>query len=285
MSPLLQVLCADVVRLNSFGAARGIKHLMLEVPKIDCAPLSSSLAVLKQLQTLWVSVGDMPERQKSHGALQLTALQALRTVALDGLVPSSIRLDDKCELHVSHCSGWSVERAVWHTVVPHLCSVVITDSNLKLMALPSTLFRADRLVKASLSVENLGTAAAPVQLHCALARVEELAIHCMDLHAIVPPNVAWRSINLTARNVLDLRFEAVLSFSETTPAFSFRYLSLQVPCPLASPIVCPSVLHLLLRFHSLILEPAGASTTGVGRCFGEEPSGMEGTLSRGWRRG
>ena len=72
----VQVLTADVVRLDSFGAARGIKHLMLTVPRVDCGRLSSSLSVLEQLQTLWVYVADMHKRQTA-GALDLAALRDL----------------------------------------------------------------------------------------------------------------------------------------------------------------------------------------------------------------
>ena len=112
----MQVLSADVVRINSFGAARGIKHLMLELLQLDCSRLSLSLAVLEQLQTLCVSVLKRPERQTA-GALELTELQALRSVRLVELLPESIELGDSCELHVvTHNDCLKIEHPVWDTV-------------------------------------------------------------------------------------------------------------------------------------------------------------------------
>ena len=231
-SPFLQVLSADVVRLDSFGAARGIRHLMLELLELDCSRLSSSLAVLEQLQTLCVSVVLKPERHTA-GAVELTALEALRSVRLVELLPDSIKLGDGCELHlVTHSDGLKIDHPVWDTVLPHLRSVLLDDNGHALMGMPSVFSKAENLVKATLWVYHIGTASVPVELHGALACVEELDVQCINLHAIVPSNVTWRNINLMARNVLDLRFEAVLSFAEAIPAFCFRYHSLEVCCSL-----------------------------------------------------
>ena len=70
----LQVLFADVICLDSFGAARGIQHLMLQTPYLRCDRLSSSLSALEQLQTLWVK-DTVASRQHTCGALHLTALK------------------------------------------------------------------------------------------------------------------------------------------------------------------------------------------------------------------
>ena len=54
----VQVLTADVVRLDSFGAARGIKHLMLTVPESTAAGWSSSLSVwnsCKPFGSMWLT--------------------------------------------------------------------------------------------------------------------------------------------------------------------------------------------------------------------------------------
>ena len=85
---LVQVLGASVIHLNSFGRARGIKHLLLQSTDFHCGRLSTALVVLGQLQTLWLNDPKGPVPQPP-GALQLDALTALRTVALDGLVLES----------------------------------------------------------------------------------------------------------------------------------------------------------------------------------------------------
>ena len=252
----MQVLSADVMHIDSFGAARGIKHLMLEVPHIDCGRLSSSLSVLEQLQTLCIHVTEMPERETA-GPLDLAALRSLRYVGLDLLVPESIKLGDTCELSVSQYQGWKMEHPVWVTVLPHLRSVTLEDDEHVLVGLPSFLTGARALVKASLSVAEVGNAAVPVHLHGALARVEELVVDCLNLHAVVPAHFAWRNITLAARNILDLRFEAVMSFAEAAPAFCFRYNNLQVSCSLAELGVCPSLACLLLRVQCFSWPPQG----------------------------
>ena len=160
-------------------------------------------------------------------------------MGLEDLLPGSIKLGNSCELTVTQHYGWKLEHPVWDTILPHLRSVTLEDSDHAFVGLPSVLYRADNLVKAALSVGCIGTAAVPVQLYGALARVEELAVHCTDLHAIVPSDFAWRNITLTARNALDLRFDAVLSFAETIPAFCFRYLSLQACCLCPVLQLCP----------------------------------------------
>ena len=201
---------------------------MLTVPEVNCSRLSSALSVLEQLKTLCISVAKTPEQQVS-GALELTALKALRSVRLDELLPESTTLGDRCELHlVTHSDGLKIVHPVWDTVLPHLRSLLLDDNSSALMGMPNVFYKAENLVKATLWVNHIGTASVPVKLHGALARVEELHVQCRDLHAIVPSDVAWRNINLTVRNVLDLRFEAVLSFAETIPAFCFRYRHLEV---------------------------------------------------------
>lgn len=239
--PTLQVLSATIVHLDSFSAPRGIKHLILEVPEVHCGRLSSSLSVLEQLQTLWVAVSEVLE-EHTAGALELSSLRALRRLRLDDFVPDSIRLGDLCELSVTQRDAWSVQHRVWDTVLPHLREVLLEDSCHDLMDLPSVLLKADNLVRADLVVDNIGTAAEPVQLHGALARVEDLFLHCTDLHAIVPANVAWRFVRLTAQNELHLRFEAVLSFAAVIPAFRFRYRTWQVCCPLRISTILVTIL-------------------------------------------
>ena len=203
----VQVLYASVGHLDSFGRALGIKHLILQAAKIRCERLSPTLSVLQQLQTLELENYEQPLAQTS-GALHLTALPDLWSVALCKIVPESITLNKSCELHVKQCTQWGVEHSVWDTVAPLLRSVSVSPSNPDVMsALPSILLRAGNLVKASVKVDCIGTAAAPLQLNGALAHVKELVVHCLDLYAIVPARVAWRNVFLSAENVLDLRLK------------------------------------------------------------------------------
>ena len=167
------------------------------------------------------------------------------------------------------------------TVLPHLRSVTLEDSDHAFVGLPSVLYRADNLVKAALSVGCIGTAAVPVQLYGALARVEELAVHCTDLHAIVPSDFAWRNITLTARNALDLRFDAVLSFAETIrPLFPLPQLAGMLPMPGTStlsmwnPIFCRALRCLLA---------VGGGDSGNAGCPGAQTSRLEGPFPR-WPR-
>ena len=69
-----------------------------------------------------------PERQTA-GALELDALIALQTVALEGLVPESIQLIEGCELHITQHDQSCIEDAVWDTVLPHLRSVWLSDGS------------------------------------------------------------------------------------------------------------------------------------------------------------
>ena len=129
-------------------------------------------------------------------------------------------------------SKWSAEHTVWNTVLPSLRSVVLLIKDQSLSALPSCLLDAGSLALVIVEAACLGTAAVPLQLDRALAHVEELTVFCDSLHAIVPAEVAWRRVDLVARDRLDLRFEALSSFAEAVPDFYLRFHSLQVCCPL-----------------------------------------------------
>ena len=226
----MQVLCANVVHLDSFGRARRIKHLLLEIPVIHCGRLSTALAVLEQLQTLWLNDLKRPV-PRTPGALQLDALIALQTVALEGLVPESIQLIEGCELHITQHDQSCIEDAVWDTVLPHLRSVWLSDGSAVIAALPSCLLKAGNLTRASLLVQRFGTAAAPVPLGGTLAQVDALVVQCKDLHVIVPAVVAWRDVSLAASNLLDLKFKDVASFGSEIPKLCLRYGMLLVCCP------------------------------------------------------
>ena len=155
------MLHAAVSDLKSFGAALGIKHLMLEMSSIECSRLSSALSVLKQLQTLWLADPSRPVHQTS-GVLSLEALRSLQSVALDGVVPESIELVEGCTVSIEQHSQWSIEHAVWETLLHRLRSVLLSVDVIE--ALPSILLRAGTLAKATLLGEHFGTAAAPLLL-------------------------------------------------------------------------------------------------------------------------
>ena len=246
----MQVLGASVVHLDSFGRARGIKHLLLESPGLHFGRLSTALAVLEQLQTLWLSATKRPV-PRTPGALQLDALTALRIVALEGIVPESIQLMEGCELHITQHSQSCIEDAMWDTVLPYLRSVWLSDSCAVITALPSCLLRAGNLTRASLLVHSFGTAAAPVPLDGALAQVDGLVVQCKDLHATMPADVAWRSVSLAASNMLDLRFEDVASFGSKIPMLCFRHGISPVCCPLSSSGHCDGCSHCVLHLECI----------------------------------
>ena len=218
-----------------FTATRGIRHLELQNAHMDCRCLSSALSVLKHLQTLCLVHAGEPVQQTS-GALHVADLEHLHGMTLDQVVPDSISLSAACELHLKlHCP-WSAQHTVWDTVLPYLRSVVLWLSAHDLEALPSMLLNQGSLRKAVLVVGTFGTAASPLQLHGALAQLQELRVHATHLHAIVPTDVGWRNVTLAADNVLDLRFADIVSFAVNVPAFYFRYSHLQVMfCPPAQP--------------------------------------------------
>lgn len=159
-----QVLNAHVNCLDVLGAARGIRHLLLDSPCVLGKNLSASLSVLEQLQTLSLvnvtNLGD--EQQRASGALHLTALRNLQSVALDQIVPHSIQLPKSCELHIVQRSPWRAEHMVWDTMLPHLRSVVLYIDNHQMSVVPSCLLNAGSLALALVLVDTFGTAAAPL---------------------------------------------------------------------------------------------------------------------------
>ena len=245
----LQVLFANVVNLSGFVCARGIKHLMLLIPNPDCGNISSALAGLEHLETLWLaSFGETPQ---ASGALQLSAHERLQSLALIRIVPESISCNDSCELHVQ-LPIESMEHPVWETVLPRVRSVRLWGHSrqCRLVALPSILHKAGNLLSAELKMPLCGTATVPVLLGGPLAHVEELVLRCLELHAVVPAHVTWRSVYMAAPH-LNLRFEAVASFGEAVPAFCFRFSDLQVCSPQPSlyffvAITVPPAPHLLI---------------------------------------
>ena len=228
---LPQVLNAKVFRFDTFGRALGIKHLMLQLPTVRCGRLSPAISVLEQLQTLWLADPTKPALQQTYGALQLSTLTALVTVALDGVVPESIERVEGCELHVTHYHAWAAEHTVWGTALHHLRSVAVSDRRYVVAALPSCLLGANSLARVSLLVHRFGTAAARLPLKGALAQAGELVVQCKDLHATVPADVDWRKLSLAARNLLDLQFEDVASFGSDIPMLCLRYGVLPVCSP------------------------------------------------------
>ena len=235
---LLQVLFASTAcRMSSFGAARGIRHLMLEMPNPQCGRISSAVSELDQLETLWlkdVAGGATGVQPKTYGALQLSNFPSLRSLKLIGVVPDSISCSDSCELHVGLAVGWSMEHPVWDTVLSRLRSVYLYGWRSPLVALPSILLKAGNVTSATVMVNQCGTADAPLLLGGSLAHVEELVMHCLEVHAIMPARVTWRDVYVAATH-LNLRFKAVESFGEAIPAFCFRFKEVQVCSPEPSP--------------------------------------------------
>ena len=228
-APILQVLFASGAHISSFGAARGIRHLVLQMRDLHCGHFSAAVSVLEQLETLWLADatggGVQPH---TSGALQLFALKSLRSLALACVVPESISCNDSCELHLELHTGWSMEHPVWDMVLPRLRTVRLSATDL--VALPSILLNAGNLTRAKVNVNQCGTSAAPLLLGGSLAHVEELMLLCREVHAVVPAHVTWRNF-LVAATHMDLRFEAVASFGEAIPAFCFVFTTLQVRYP------------------------------------------------------
>ena len=232
-APLLQVLFASVGEIRTFGAARGIKHLVLHMHNPHCGHLSAAVSVLEQLQTLWLAADGGEVQRQTPGALRLSALKSLRSLVLTYVVPESISCSDSCELHLALADGWSTEHPVWDTVLSRLRTVTLSRRSPALVALPSILLKAGNLTKAVVKVDQCGTATAPLLLGGHLAHVEELVLHCRELHVIVPASVNWRNVFVAATH-LNVRFEAVASFGEVIPAFCFLFKTLQVCYPKAS---------------------------------------------------
>ena len=226
-----QVLFAKVDCLSGLVYARGIKHLALRLmmQKPNCGHLSSAMSGLVQLETLWLGGSwDVPD---ASGALQLSSLCSLRSLALTSIMPESISCNDSCELHVE-VDVDSVKHPVWDTVLPCLRSLTLFGNcvNRELLAMPSILLEAGNLTRAVVDINQCGTATAPLLLGGSLAHVEELVLDCMELHAVVPARVTWRNVYVAATH-LNLRFEAVAPFGEAIPAFCFRFKELQVCYP------------------------------------------------------
>ena len=260
----LQVLYANVARLDTLGRARGIRHLMLDIPDVECTALSSTLSVLGQLQTLWLSSHQWKPPTAGR-TLQLKALLGLKSLALDGLVPDSIHLNGSCELHVSQWGLVNISHTVWDTVLPHLRSVTLRDDGYEMTSLPSILRNASNLTRAAIHVRDVGTSGAPLLLDGALAGVVDLSVLCTGgLHAVVPADVTWRHVSLNAFNTLALRFEDLLSFAEGAPAFCFSWGHLGSQ-------VCPDPVGILSAGNKSapdLLCAAGVMALSVGRCPG-----------------
>ena len=135
---------------------------MLEVPNPKCQHISAAMSGLEQLETLWLA--DPGMTPQASGALQLSALQSLCSLALTGVVPESITCNDSCELHVV-MDVESMEHPVWDSVLPHVRSVRLSGySTHDPVALPGILLNASNLTRAAVSVNQCGTATAPLLL-------------------------------------------------------------------------------------------------------------------------
>ena len=226
------MLFASGAHISSFGAARGIKHLVLKMRDPHCGYLSSAMSVLEQLETLWLAdaTGRKVQQQQTSGGLQLSALRNLRSTMLESIVPESISCSNSCELHVDLEGVWSMEHPIWDTVLSHLRSVTLRGRSCDMVALPSILLKAGNLTRVNVMLKQCGTASAPLLLGGSLAHVEELVLDCVELHVVVPAHVTWRNIWVTTAH-LNLRFEAVAFFGEAIPAFCIEFKTLQVCFP------------------------------------------------------
>ena len=266
------MLHANVVCLDTFGRARGIRHLILRIPGVDCTRITSTVSALKQLQTMWLA--DTNSRVRTSGILQLDALSSLQSLALDGVVPDSIHLHASCKLHLRF-DQWGIIQTVWDTVLPNLRSVKLSDSSCVIRSLPSMLRKADNLVRAAVLCKQFGSESAPLLLHGALAGVRALVVHSTDLHVVVPPNVLWRHVSLEAKRMLGLRFESLPSFVEHIPSFCFRCRYLVHPvCPgslcfrTAAPWSLPPNCTLCgTGFTAVTCSYPGTEVSGVERAF------------------
>lgn len=276
---LLQVLSATGFHISSFGAAWGIKHLALQIPNPHCGHISAAMSGLEQLETLWLAtVDEMPIVTE---ALQLCALQSLRSLALASAVPESISCSDSCELHLD-LDNKSMEHAahpVWETVLPHLRSVALNGYSHELVVPPSVLLKAGNLCRADVTLRRCGTANAPLLLAGSLAHVDTLVISCGELHAIVPAHVTWRNVHMAAKD-LNLRFEAVTSLGRLSrPSAS---ASKTCRCATAN-LACTCHGHHNLSCTELPNVSAGHSSVQIGCCPGEEAPRLGWIHRRGWR--
>ena len=160
-----------------------------------------------------------------------------------------------------------------HSIAPSAVSDAVRVSA-DLVAMPSILLKAGNLTRAVVTVNQCGTATAPLLLGGSLAHVEELILDCVELHAVVPARVTWRNVYVAATH-LNLRFEDVASFGEAIPAFCFRFKELQVCYPQPSTGSWPS--QSLLHLNCSVV-PSGDRHFGSGNCCGKEEPRVDWSL-------
>ena len=225
-----QLLYADAAQLSCFpdpAQLTQLQHLVLDLRSPDFAAVSASLPAMAQLHTLSLS-SEHSAREVTGLRLHLLQLLHLRSIQLLDLVPDSISLRDSCHLHLTLCCTWNAHHTVWDSVLPCLRSVRMAVASHTCTTLPPILAQAQNLARASLQLLGLGTADNPLLLGGALALVEDLSLSCKDLHALVPPRIAWQNAQLQADNVLNISFACVAAFAAAAPAFCFNYRALQV---------------------------------------------------------
>ena len=140
----------------------------------------------------------------------------------------------------------------WHQVLPAVRSVTLQCETKDFPALPAVIELAGNLGSLSLAVGTLGTPHEPLKFSHALAGLEHLALHCMDVHVHIPADVAWHDATVHARNALCVAFEDAAAFAASVPTFCFKYRT-------AEGTAMPDLAVALARAH-----PAWSGTFGAG---------------------
>ena len=99
---LAQATALKVLRTNlsTITPVLGLRHLLVDGAHSCCQSLFKMLPLFKSLETLSLNCYCDPGAV-CFPALHLEGLQQLRSVELYRVLPSSIRLREGCELHVS----------------------------------------------------------------------------------------------------------------------------------------------------------------------------------------
>ncbi|BDA47073.1 hypothetical protein COCOBI_09-5280 [Coccomyxa sp. Obi] len=223
----LQMLSIQAYTVHCLPPMLHLKHLVVSVSGSFSAGIIQSVQLLRTLETL-----DLTGVGCTVPAIDLRPLRRLRKLALFGMAPSTLHLPPSCQLHVEVYCEDTARHKVWPAVLSQLWSFNWHQEDFMVNAveaLPGFLFSEKCPAHVRLCLGHICDPDAPLVLMGGIAHAKSLCITGDDVNVVMPSQLSWGHIHISARGALNLTFEdgAVEALGRAKPISLYQWWTAQ----------------------------------------------------------
>ncbi|BDA45355.1 hypothetical protein COCOBI_07-1420 [Coccomyxa sp. Obi] len=207
-----------------FPPMAALKHLQLTFfndPGNFCRAVRNCTA----LETLHLHTheGRMGSKVFRLGGLEMDGLPHLRLFVLKAYAQDLIKVPKGCQVHIQVYCGTDMQRSMWRGVLGNIHSI---DASILMPDAPILEVFLDKAFTPlqNLRILNLHVYSSSFVFNLAeFARVEKLCISGRNLNIYLPAGVSWDTLELDAKDKLNLKFEDLNGFLLSVPRFAARF--------------------------------------------------------------